>query len=192
MEMNKYIKKIFLLSLLFLLTSCAHRGSQNYHDPDMDFGSIKTVAVMPFVNLTHDTEAGDRVRDIFSSMLLATGDIYVLPAGEVARGISRAAIVNPAAPSSEEVVKLAGILKVDAVITGVVREYGEVRSASSTANVISVSVQMQEAQTGKVVWKGASTKGGITLLDRLFGGGGKPMDIVTDKAVNDLLDQLFK
>jgi hypothetical protein len=191
MELNSYIKKISLLTLLLLLTSCAH-GSQNYHDPDMDFGSIKSVAVMPFVNLTHDTEAGDRVRDIFSSMLLATGDMYVLPSGEVARGISRAGVVNPAAPSSEEVVKLSDVLKVNAVITGVVREYGEVRSASSAANVISVSVQMQESQTGKVVWKGASTKGGITLMDRLLGGGGHPMDVVSEKAVNDLLDQLFK
>lgn len=191
MGMKGHMKKIFLVSLLFLLTSCAH-GVETYHDRDMDFASIKTVAVLPFVNLTHDNQASDRVRDVFSSMLLATGEIYVLPSGEVSRGIVRAGVINPTAPSTEEIVKLAEGLKVNAIITGVVREYGEVRSASSSANVISISAEMMEAQTGKLVWKGASTKGGVTVVGRLLGGGGDPMDSVTVKAVNDLLGQLFK
>jgi hypothetical protein len=185
------MKKILIVSLLFLLTSCSH-GGESYHDSNMDFASIKTVAVLPFVNLSHDNQAGDRVRDVFSSMLLDTGDMYVLPSGEVSKGLMRAGVSNPTALSSEEIVKLGGILKANAIISGVVREYGEVRSSSSTANVISMSVEMSETQTGRVVWKGVSTKGGITFLDRLFGGGGQPMDVVTEKAVNDLLNQLFK
>jgi hypothetical protein len=192
MEINGYIKNFFLLSLLFLLTSCAHGGVETFRDPNMDFASVQSVAVMPFADLTRDNQAGDRVRDVFSSMLLATGDIYVLPPGEVARGISRVGVVDPTAPSTAEITKLAGVLKVNAIVTGVVREYGEVRSASATANVISVSAEMIETQTGKAVWKGASTKGGVTFLDRLLGGGGQPMDHVTEKAVNDLLNQLFK
>jgi hypothetical protein len=186
------MKGISLSLLLLFLTSCAHGGPETFRDPDMDFGSIKTVAVLPFVNLTHDAQAGDRVRDVFSSMLLATGAMYVLPPGEVARGIAQAGIANPTAPSSEEIIKLANILKVNAVITGVVKEYGEVRSASASADVISISAEMIETQTGRAVWKGASTEGGITFMDRLLGGGGKPMNAVTEKAVNDLLDQLFK
>jgi hypothetical protein len=51
---------------------------------------------------------------------------------------------------------------------------------------------MMETETGTVVWSGASTQGGITLSDRMFGGGGEPMNKVTEKAVNDLLDQLFE
>ena len=185
------MKKFLLLSLLFLLTSCAH-GGESYHDSNMDFGSVKTVAVVPFVNLSHDNQAADRFRDVFSSMLLDTGEMYVLPSGEVSKGLMRAGVSNPTALSTDEIIKLGTLLKVNAIISGVVREYGEVRSSSSTANVISVSAEMMETQTGKVVWKGASTKGGITFTDRLFGGGGKPMDVVTEKAVNDLLNQLFK
>lgn len=190
--MKSHIKSISLSLLLLLLTSCAHGGAETFRDPDMDFASVKTVAVLPFVNLSHDNQAAERVRDIFSSMLLATGQIYVVPPGEVSKGISRAGMVNAAAPSSEEIIKLGKTLNANAVITGVVREYGDVRSASSSANVISLSAQMIETQTGKAVWKGASTKGGITFVDRLLGGGGKPMNAVTEKAVNDLLDQLFK
>ncbi len=50
---------------------------------------------------------------------------------------------------------------------------------------------MIETQTGKVVWTASSTKGGISVWDRLFGGGGKAMNEVTEEAVDDLLDKLF-
>jgi hypothetical protein len=163
-----------------------------YIDPNMDFGAIKTIAVMPFTSLTRDAVAADRVRDVFINKLLSTGAVYVLPTGEVARGVSRGEIQSPTALSGEDAVKLGGIVKVQAIITGVVREYGEVRSGTSSANIISLSLQMMETQTGKIVWTASSTKGGISLWDRLFGGGGQPMNKITEKAVNDLIDKLFK
>jgi hypothetical protein len=158
----------------------------------MDFGSIKTVAVMPFANLSKDQLAGERVRDVFSTMLMASGAVYAIPPGEVARGIATSALTNPAAPSADDVVKLAKNIKVDAVISGVIREYGDVRSGTASADVISLSLQMMEGQTGRVVWSASTTQGGIGLVDRLFGGGGRPLNDVTEKAVNDLIAKLFE
>jgi polysaccharide biosynthesis protein PelC len=132
------------------------------------------------------------VRDAFTGMLLATEAVYVLPSGEVARGISRASISPPSTPTIEQIKTLGGILQVDAVITGVLREYETVRSGASEANVISLSLQMIETQTGTVIWSASSTKGGVTVTDRLFGGGGKSKNIVTTKACNELLDKLFR
>jgi polysaccharide biosynthesis protein PelC len=150
------------------------------------------VAVLPFNNLSRDNIAGERVRDVFANLLLATGAVYVLPSGEVARGIGRANVVLPPTPSVEEVVSLGKLLQANAVITGTLKEYGEVRAGSSTANVISVSLQMYETQTGKVVWAASTTKGGIGFWDRMLGGGGEPMNKVTEDAVRDLLNKLFK
>jgi hypothetical protein len=170
-----------------------HRHSEvTYHDPGMDFSLIQKVAVVPFANLTQNPAAGERVRDVFTTMLQAGGSIYVLPPGEVARGLDRAGVTKPTTPTTEECVNLGKVLQVDAVITGVVREYGEVRSGTAASNVVSVSVQMMESESGKVVWSAASTQGGISAADRLFGGGGNPMDQVTSEAVRDLLDKLFK
>src|SRR5512133_790938 len=150
---------MFAAVLLFALTRCAGpKGAAAYHDDQMDFGAIRNVAVVPFTNLTRDTLAADRVRDVFSTMLLATNAVYVVPPGEVARGVSKASVVSATSPSTEEIVKLGQMLKVDAIVTGVVKEYGEVRSGSATGNVVSVSVQIAETATGKVVWAGASTK----------------------------------
>jgi len=178
---------------LAVLTSCGPVATRPvYRDPNMDFGAIQTVGVLPFQNLSRDNLAAERVRDVFINGLLSTGAVYVVPVGEVARGVARAEIQSPTAPSPEEVIKLAGVLKAQAIITGAVREYGDVRSGSSSANVISVSAQMLEAQTGKVVWTATSTRGGVDVWDRLFGGGGRPMNDVTRDAVNDLIVRLFQ
>ena len=181
-----------VLGMAFL-AGCASTSTRSdvYHDPAMDFSALRRVAILPFVNLAQDPKGAERARDVFANALLATEAFYVLPSGEVFRGINRAGIVNRAAPSPEEVVRFAGIVKADAVITGVVREYGTVRSGSISANTISMSLNMLETQTGTVVWSAASTKGGINTWIRLFGGGGKPMNEVTRDAVEELLDSLF-
>jgi len=180
-----------LFIIIASFTACATHGDV-YRDPNMDFGSIRTVAVMPFANLTRDQLAAERVRDVFMTMLLATGGVYVIPQGEVARAALTAGITNPTAPTKEEILKFATFVKAEAVITGVVREYGEVRSGTTSANVVSLSLQMIEAQTGKIVWSASSTKGGIGLKERLLGGGGEPLNDSTEKAVKDVINKLFK
>jgi polysaccharide biosynthesis protein PelC len=183
------LRPLLRLLPLALAASCA--SGHRYHDVNMDFGVVKTVAVVPFTNLSRDTQAADRVRDVFSSLLLSTGSIYVLPHGEVLRAISRSGVgAHP--PSSEDVMKLGKALAADAVITGTIKEYGELRSGNSMANVISVSVQMQETATGRVVWSASTTRGGIGVWERLLGGGGEPMNLITEAAVHDLLAKLFK
>ena len=187
------IKKFTFSLLLIFLAACSSRSSLTYyHDPNMDFAAIRAVAVMPFENLTRDTQAAERVRDVFSNSLLSTGAMYVIPSGEVARGIARAGILNPAVPSMEEIAKFSGIIKVDAVVTGSVTEYGEVRSGNANANVISMQVQMIETQSQTIVWTASATRGGVTFWDRLLGSGGKPMNDVTMAAVEDVINKLFQ
>jgi len=186
------IRNMLAFMLLVSLAACARHPSEVFRDPNMDFGAIQTILVMPFANQTREQTAADRVRDVFITKLLATGAVYVPPVGEVKRGITRAGINDPTAPSAEEVKSVAGIVKADAVITGAVKEYGDVRAASATSTMIAISMQLMETQTGRVVWAASSTKGGITFADRLFGGGGEPMNVITEKAVDDIIDKLFK
>jgi len=186
------LRKMLYCFVIFSFAACASTSGEMYRDPNMDFGSVRTIAVMPFVNLSRDQTAGERVRDVFMTALLATGAVYVLPTGEVSRGVVRLEMSNPLAPSPEEIVKLGKMIKAEAIVTGTLREYGDVRSGAASANVISMSLQMIEAETGRVVWTGSTTKGGITFVDRLFGSGGQPMNTITVKAVDDLIEKLFK
>lgn len=189
--MNPALRRFAALFAVVMLAGCARH--RTYHNANMDFGAVHTVAVLPFWNLSHDQQAADRVRDVFTNALLATNAVYVVPTGEVARAVSRVGIAVPTTPAADEVVRLCALLKADAVVTGVLKEYGEVRSSSATANVVALSLQMQDGQTGKVIWSGASSKGGIGWGARLLGTtGGEPMNVVTERAVDDLLGQLFQ
>ncbi len=183
--------RIILAGLLVAAGACAKSSPEIYRDTNMDIGAIYTVAVMPFVNLSRDQLASDRVRDVFTTMLLADGRMYVIPAGEVQRQVTMAGIGNPYAPTNEEIIKLGKMMKAQAVITGTIREYGEVRSGSAAANVISLSVQLTEVDTGKVVSSVGITKGGIGIMERLFGGGGEPMNDITAKAIKDVIKKLL-
>ena len=180
-----------LVALLAALAACGGGRGMRYQDPKMDFGAIRTVAVMPFANLSRDNLAADRVRDVFATELLATGAVYVIPAGEVTRAIGAVGVAMPQAPSAEDIVKLGTALKADGIIAAVVKEYGEVRSGAATSNVVSMSVQLFETGTGRVVWAGSTTRGGVTFGDRLLGGGGRPLNDVTEAAVDDILGKML-
>ncbi|HKQ61462.1 MAG TPA: hypothetical protein VJS92_09215 [Candidatus Polarisedimenticolaceae bacterium] len=191
----KLASKVAILGLALGLASCAAKRSartSSYHDAQMDFSLVHTVAVMPFGNLSGAPPAADRVRDTFMTVLQSQGAVYVVPPGEIGRAIGRLGLQNPATPAPEDVVALCKALSADAVITGVVLEYGEARSASAAANYVSISVKLFEAQTGKVVWSAASTQGGVGAKQRLFGGGGRAMNEVTLDAVTDLVRRLFE
>lgn len=184
-------RKIVLYVLCIFLAACAS-SDMPFMDPNMDFGAIRTVAIMPFENFSREKTGADRVRDVFTNILLSTGTIYAIPPGEVSRAAVRAGVSNPASPSIEEIIKLSAIAKVDAVITGVVREYGEVRSGGATSTLVSFSLKMIESKSGRIVWAASSTKGGITIKDRLVGGGGQPLNDVTEEAVNDIINKYFQ
>jgi hypothetical protein len=179
------------IAIALSLAGCS--SHRTYANPEMDFAAVRTVAVLPFWNLTKDPQGADRVRDVFTNALLATNAVYVIPTGEVARAVSRLSIATPVTPTAEEITKLCQMLKADAVITGVLKEYGEVRTSSATSHVVAVSVQMQEASTARVVWAGSSSKGGVSWGARLLGSAsGRPANDVTEQAVDDLLGQLFR
>jgi hypothetical protein len=185
---------VALVSGLLLAVACSqHRGAETtFFDANMDFGLIQSVVVLPFDNLTSSANAGETARDVFMTMLQAKVALYVIPPGEIQRAISRTQPENPSVPTEEEVVKLAQNLEADVVITGTVLEYGQLRSGSASSNVCSLSVRMMEGQTGRVVWSASATRGGVSAGDRLVGSGGQPMNVVVSRAVEDLVDRLFR
>jgi polysaccharide biosynthesis protein PelC len=191
-EMNPRRWNRPLAVALLALLACAGGRKARYQDAQMDFGAIRSVAVMPFMNLTKENVAAERVRDVFSNMVLATGAFYVVPYGEVVRAVGRSGVTAPTTPATEDVVKLGKQLQVGAVFVGAVKEYGEIRSGTTAANVVAVSVQLIETDTGRVVWSASSTKGGLTMTARLFGSSAAPLNGITEEAVDDLLEQLFE
>ncbi len=188
--MAKALKNILLICFVVSLAGCGGHSTV-YHDKNMDFGAIHAVAVLPFVTLQGGSNSAEMLRDDLMNSLMATGAFYVVPSGEVAHGIAISGMQNPAQPTVDDVKKFCSLEKVNAVITGVVKEFGSIGSGATSSNEISVNLQMIEGQTGRVVWSADTTLGGVTIFDRLFGGGAQPMDNISQKAVNDLIKKLF-
>ena len=78
-----------LAALAATVSAAGAQVTDVYRDSNMDFGSIKTIAVLPFANLARDQMVAERVRDVFINRLLSTEAVYVLPIGEVSRGIAK-------------------------------------------------------------------------------------------------------
>ncbi|HEX9051023.1 MAG TPA: GNA1162 family protein [Anaeromyxobacter sp.] len=190
--MTRRTRSLAMRCALLVAAASGCASSRTYHDRNMDFGSVKTVAVLPLQNLSKEPSAAEQVRDTLFSALLASGGVYAVPPGEVSRAVARVGMATPWAPTVEEATRLGAMLKVDALITGVVREFGEVRGTGGSAPVVTVSAQLIETSSGKVVWSGSTSRGGLTLGDRLLGTGGRPTNGVTEDAVHDLLLQLFQ
>jgi len=62
---------------VLLVASAACASGRNYHDSNMDFGSVRTVIVLPFTNLSRDAVGAERLRDAFAAALLATVQRYL-------------------------------------------------------------------------------------------------------------------
>ena len=87
--MKKALSLVAFVLVAFAIAApaCTAQVTDVYRDPNMDFGSIQKVAVVPFQNFARDQVVPERVRDVFVNRLLAADGVYVLPVGEVARGI---------------------------------------------------------------------------------------------------------
>jgi len=179
------------LSFVLIAFGACATHQTTFHASSMDFGSIQRVAVLPFANLTRENTAGERIRDVLVTMLLASEAFEVVPKGELARALQRTGVRDATAPSKKQLLQLGKMIDVDAIFTGAVREYGELRSGQATANVAAISLRLQETQTGMIIWSASSTQGGVGFWDRLLGGGGRPMNKVSEDVVGSMLDALF-
>ena len=158
-------------------TACA--GRRTFHDDEMDFGAVRVVAVMlPLANLTRDNMAGEIASAMPANMLPASGAGTSCPRavmrhhegggrdprGAVGRGVGEA---RPGLEGGRD-------------HHGRRREYGEVWSGTTTANVVREHSDDRDGD-GRVVWS-AVHQGRITVTARLFGGGGQPVNHVTEEA----------
>src|SRR5215208_3068980 len=90
-------------ALVLVLAAC--RGPAQYVNPNVDLSEMKTVAVLPFVNVSNDKVASEKVLRILVTELLATGEFDVVEPGAVVRALMNDKL-DPAVLTSEDFVSL--------------------------------------------------------------------------------------
>jgi TolB-like protein len=182
---------LFASMTLLIIWGCRW-GPPGYVHPNADLSYITKVAVMPFNNLTTDQYAGRKVREVLIAELLLTGVLEVVEPGEVNRVLAKEQVESVATLTAEQVKRIGKALGAQALILGTVEEFGESRSGSLSAPLVTIGLRMLDVESGIILWSVNHSKGGVGTKMRLFGISEGNISEVTTQVVRESIDTLFQ
>jgi TolB-like protein len=181
---------------IFVLAAAAGCTTGNrpsvYLHRSYDFSVIKRAAVLPFENLTSDQTAGEKVRKVVVSELLASGVIDVIEPGQVNRVLAQQGIQNPSALLPADIKKLGAALDVQALILGSVETFERVSLAAVSSAEVGITLRAVDVASGTIVWSVSERAGGVGLAGRLFGLGGVGLSEAAGLAARQAVRTLFQ
>jgi TolB-like protein len=180
------------MAALQVLAGCAGMGPATYVHPNYDFSRVKKVAVLPLENLTADQSAGEKMRKVIITELLATGVVDVIEPGQVNRVLAQQNLQNLTAMSSEDFKKVGAALGAQMIIVGSVESYDRIAVGGVQAPEVTLTLRGVDVESGTVVWATSHTQGGATLAARLFGLTGESLSEVARKAAHEAVATLFR
>ncbi|MEJ2314179.1 MAG: hypothetical protein P8Y85_05265 [Nitrospirota bacterium] len=184
-------------SLCLMLMTLGCRGSlkeyeASFINPNFDFSYVKTVAVLPFDNLTQDRNAGDVVRHLVINELLATELVEVVVPGEAVAGMNSLGIKSVSTLSEKQIIALGKALNVQAVMYGAVEKYDIIRERNISEPEVTITIIMAETTTGGIVWSVTKTGGRAGFTARHFGARTDTLSEALLKVVRDSIQTLFE
>ncbi len=143
-----------LSGVFLLITSCS--GPRAYLNPEADMGFYQRIGVATFESLSEDSKAGQKLQRVFLTELLKSGDFDVVPQGQFDRIESdvrtKQALVWPAPLDSAALSEIARQTGAQGVIIGTVRDFRMERVGQEEFPLVSFSLKLVDAPTGRVVW----------------------------------------
>jgi hypothetical protein len=185
---------LLILSLCFLSIGAGCRGTAStvspvfYIDPDVDLSFIKRVAVLPLDNLSSEKAAGEIVRQIMISELLASGLVDVVVPGEVVSALNSLKIKSISSLNAEHIKSIGKALKVEAVVMGAVERYGYTRAGNVSAPEVTITLMMADTSTGSIIWSVTKMGGGASFMARHFGARSKTLSETVLSVVRDAIN----
>ncbi|NOZ24843.1 MAG: hypothetical protein GXO94_01965 [Nitrospirae bacterium] len=187
---NRFAGAVVLALLLVVLSVWGCSGPEHYIRPDADIRGLKKIAVLPLESLTVDENAGEKIRGMLISELLARG-VDVVEPGEVTRALREMKIRSLRGVTAEDIKGLGRRLNVKAVMTGSVAAYGMSRGIATSYPEVSIHLMLLDTSTGSIVWSVWHTAGGPSFWTRHFGTEGGTVSETARKAVREAVGALF-
>ena len=184
-------RMIGCLCAMLFMSACATTATDYVHNK-YDFSLIQKIAVLPLENLTQDQQAGERVRKIVVSEILAAGVLDVIEPVQVNQALGQQQIQNISGISAKQIAELAKSLGVQAFVVGSVDIYERVNVAGGSFAEVAVTLRALDATSGTIVWSASKSAGGAGFFGRLFGFGGDTLYEATQRAVHAAVVTLFQ
>lgn len=185
------VAPLTIILLFIFISGCRSADHTTYHiSQDVDFSYIKKVAVLPLENMTDEKSAGEIVRQLTMSELLASGLVDVVVPGEVLSALADLGIKKLTSLTNQQIIAIGRQLKVEAVIMGSVQQYGHVRFGSISAPEVTITLIMADTGTGDIIWSVTKTRGGASFMARHFGTKSDTMSETVLAVVREAIDTL--
>lgn len=176
--------------LALAVAGCSPRATSFVH-PNYDFGRLQRCALLPFQNLSSDTNAGARLQAVFLGELLRHEGLAIVEPGETLAALRelRLSVEEPLTPA--QLGQLGQRLQCEGIFLGTVQEYGVESIGGGRAYKVTADFALVETETGQTIWKAQVHRGGGSVWRKLFGGESAGIYDVSRGAVREALGTLF-
>jgi len=148
-----------LMAGAVLLAGCGHRRVRMTEG--LSLHAVKRIAVLPFDNRSEEINAGERVTHVFIAALHKERVVQILELGEVERFLIRNRIRSTAQVDLQLLSAMGRELGVDAVLLGIVDEYGYRIMSGDQIPVVGVSLRILDTRTGNILLAASYSRSGI-------------------------------
>ena len=194
---RKYLIAFFLIAgatILFFCNGCSTANRTSFFTKPVIAPEVvtyhpwtpnRTVCVLPFENLSKDTDADIKVREVFVTELFRSHIFKdIVDSVEANAALMSLRIRKPNSLDKETIKALGERLGTDYLILGVLTEYGYGKSKESGAEV-GLSVRMLDVENGNILWTANNFKMGTNSLSRILGisQGPSPMELTREVVV---------
>jgi len=161
---------ILAISVLILLVSgCGHTLERDYVESESAINEIKTVAVMPFENLTKFPDAGEIVAELFTTELYQSTHFKILDRNQAKRIMREKKITPPQVIDRLFAQKIGKVLEVDGVFIGSVSEYWyrlekKTRRPAGEEPAVGINARLIDVDSGDVVWASSHSRSSHDVL----------------------------
>ena len=162
-------KLIICLTLLLFGSGCGHALQRDYLKSSDNIDSIKSVAVLPFENLTKFPDAGQIVATLFTTELYQSTDFKIVDRNQVKRIMREKKIGSPKVIDRRLARKIGKILGVDGVFVGSVSEYWYRLDRRNYRNqgdepAVGINARLVEVASGEVIWASSHSRSSQDVL----------------------------
>jgi polysaccharide biosynthesis protein PelC len=161
---------VFVISVLVLIVSgCGHTLERNYVQSESSIGEIKSVAVMPFENLTKFPDAGEIVSELFTSELYQSTHFKIMDRNQAKRMMREKKITPPQVIDRRFAQNIGKVLEVDGVFIGSVSEYWyrlekKKRQQAGEEPAVGINARLIDVSSGDVVWASSHSRSSHDVL----------------------------